>query len=476
MKKRFNKTKIISTVGPACSSKAMLLELARAGTDIFRLNFSHGTHEEHFKVVDNIRQLNKEHNLNIAILQDLQGPKIRVGDIEKGEVMLETGKLLTITTKSVVGTAKKVSTTYTALPKDVKIGDKILMDDGKITLEVTDIGSDEVTTKILFGGILRPKKGINLPNTQVSSPSLTEKDTEDLMFGLEHDLDWIALSFVRNHIDILLLKHLIRQKGKATKVIAKIEKPEAMENLDEIIAVSDALMVARGDLGVEIGMEEVPMAQKKIVKKCVQAGKPVIIATQMMESMITNPGPTRAETNDIANAVLDGADALMLSAETAVGQYPRMVIEEMTKTIRIAETKADNIYHKNQQADPASPTFYNDSVIAAASRLVENVDATAILGMTSSGYTAFRAASHRPSANIYIFTSNRQLVNQLSLVWGIRAFYYDKFVSTDQTFDDVQRILIDKGLIEKGDRVIHLASMPINKKNRTNVIKLSIVE
>jgi len=476
MKKRFNKTKIISTVGPACSSKAMLLELAQAGTDIFRLNFSHGTHEEHLKVVQNIRQINKEHHLNLAILQDLQGPKIRVGDIEKGEVLLETGKSLIITTKPVIGTAQKVSTTYTALPKDVKVGDRILMDDGKITLEVSDIGTDEVITTILFGGILKPKKGINLPNTQVSSPSLTEKDTEDLMFGLEHDLDWIALSFVRNHIDILLLKHLIRQKGKATRVIAKIEKPEAMDNLDEIIAVSDALMVARGDLGVEIGMEEVPMAQKKIVKKCIQAGKPVIIATQMMESMITNPGPTRAETNDIANAVLDGADTLMLSAETAVGKYPRMVIEEMTKTIRIAETKADNIYHKNQQADPKSPTFYNDSVIAAASRLVENIDATAILGMTSSGYTAFRAASHRPSANIYIFTSNKQLVNQLSLVWGIRAFYYDKFESTDQTFEDVQKILKDKGLIEKGERIIHLASMPINKKNRTNVIKLSIVE
>jgi pyruvate kinase len=476
MKKRFNKTKIISTVGPACSSKAMLLELAQAGTDIFRLNFSHGTHEEHLKVVQNIRQINKEHHLNLAILQDLQGPKIRVGDIEKGEVLLETGKSLIITTKPVIGTSKKVSTTYTALPKDVKVGDRILMDDGKITLEVSDIGTDEVTTTILFGGILKPKKGINLPNTQVSSPSLTEKDTEDLMFGLEHDLDWIALSFVRNHIDILLLKHLIRQKGKTTRVIAKIEKPEAMDNLDEIIAVSDALMVARGDLGVEIGMEEVPMAQKKIVKKCIQAGKPVIIATQMMESMITNPGPTRAETNDIANAVLDGADTLMLSAETAVGKYPRMVIEEMTKTIRIAETKADNIYHKNQQADPKSPTFYNDSVIAAASRLVENIDATAILGMTSSGYTAFRAASHRPSANIYIFTSNKQLVNQLSLVWGIRAFYYDKFESTDQTFEDVQKILKDKGLIEKGERIIHLASMPINKKNRTNVIKLSIVE
>ncbi len=476
MRKHFNKTKIIATVGPACSAKDKLLELAEAGTDIFRLNFSHGTHEEHLKVVQNIRQINKEHNLNLAILQDLQGPKIRVGDMEKGEALLETGKQLIITTKPELGTAKKVSTTYTALPKDVKIGDKILMDDGKISVEVTDINATEVITKVLFGGLLKSKKGINLPNTQVSSPSLTEKDSEDLIFGLEHELDWIALSFVRNHIDILLLKHLIRQRGKSCKVVAKIEKPEAMQNLDEIIAVSDALMVARGDLGVELGMEEVPMAQKTIVKKCIQAAKPVIIATQMMESMITNPGPTRAETNDIANAVIDGADTLMLSAETAVGLYPRLVIEEMTKTIYIAETKADNIYHKNQQANPNSPTFYNDSVIAAASRLVENVDATAILGMTSSGYTAFRAASHRPSANIFIFTANKQLVNQLSLVWGIRAFYYDKFESTDKTFQDVQRILLEKGVIKKGDRIIHLASMPINKKQRTNSIKLSIIE
>ncbi|GAB4398073.1 MAG: pyruvate kinase [Microscillaceae bacterium] len=472
----FNKTKILATVGPACNSKEKLLELARAGTDIFRLNFSHGTHEEHRQVVDQIRAINKEYNLNLAILQDLQGPKIRVGEVEKGEVMLETGKKLIITTKPEVGTAKRVSTTYQALPKDVKIGDRILMDDGKISLEVVEVAGNEVTTKIIFGGVLKSKKGINLPYTNISSPSLTEKDTEDLMFGLENDVEWIALSFVRSQIDILLLKHLIRQKNKTCKVVAKLEKPEAIQNLDEIIAVSDALMVARGDLGVEIGMEEVPMVQKLIVKKCNAAAKPVIIATQMMESMITNPGPTRAETNDVANAVLDGADTLMLSAETAIGLYPRLVIEEMRKTIQIAEEKADSIYQKNLKSEQKSPTHYNDRVIAAACSLVEDVEASAVIGMTSSGYTAFRVASHRPRCNIFIFTSNRQLVSQMSLVWGIRAFYYDRFESTDDTFQDVQRFLMDKGLIDKGDRIINLASMPISKKQRTNVIKFSVVE
>ena len=349
------KTKIIATVGPACNTKEKLLELILAGTNVFRLNFSHGTHEDHLKVIQHIRAINKEHGFSVSILQDLQGPKIRVGDIENGSVTLVPGKKITITTDEIMGTSKKVSTVYKALPKDVKVGDIILMDDGKISLKVLSTTEKNVECEIIYGGELKPRKGINLPDTSISSPSLTEKDNEDLMFGLEHEVDWIALSFVRSHIDILLLKHLIRQKGKSCKVISKIEKPEAIQNIDAIIAASDALMVARGDLGVEIGMEAVPMEQKMMVRKCKKAGKPVIIATQMMESMITSPKPTRAETNDVANAVLDGADTLMLSAETAVGKYGPLVVESMSKTILIAEQKAKSIYHQNFDLDKDSP-------------------------------------------------------------------------------------------------------------------------
>lgn len=477
MARPFKRTKIIATVGPACNTKEKLKELYEAGTDVFRLNFSHGTHEDHLKVIKNIRAMNREFGYHASILQDLQGPKIRVGEVDKGGVTLEPGKKLIITTdESVIGTSKKVSTTYTSLSKDVKLGDTILMDDGKIELKVLSTTKTEVTTEIVHGGELKSKKGINLPSSSISSPSLTEKDTVDLMFGLEHEVDWIALSFVRSHIDILLLKHMIRQKSKNCRVIAKIEKPEAIDNLDDIISVSDSLMVARGDLGVEIGMEEVPMVQKTIVRKCRKAAKPVIIATQMMESMITNPGPTRAETNDVANAVLDGADTLMLSAETAVGKFPNRVVASMTKTIQNVEDKTESIYHKNLELDKHSRTFYNDSVIASASYLLDDINAAGVVGMTSSGYTAFRVSSHRPKARIFIFTSNKYLVNQLSLIWGVTAFFYDKFESTDKTFQEVLDILVKRGHLEKGDRVINLASMPVEKKSRTNVIKMSVVE
>lgn len=475
MKKSANKTKIIATVGPACESKKKLMELIEAGVDIFRLNFSHGTHEEHQKVVNAIREINKEHNLSISILQDLQGPKIRVGEVENNGVLLEVGKKIEISTESIPSTAKRLTTIYKALPKDVKKDDPILLDDGKIELKVISTDGVIVTAEIVHGGMLKSKKGINLPQSNVSTPSLTEKDTEDLLFGLENNVDWIALSFVRNAIDILLLKHLIRQKGKFCKVIAKIEKPEAITNIDEIIAVSDGLMVARGDLGVEVGFEEVPTIQKMIADKCGLAAKPVIIATQMMESMIENPRPTRAETNDVANAVIDGADTLMLSAETSVGKYPKLVIESMAKTIHITESKIESIYARNFDLDVDSPSFDNDSVIAAANYLAEDVGAKAIVGMTSSGYTAFRIANHRPKADIYIFTSNKTIMTQLSLLWGVKTFYYDKFESTDDTFEDIQNFLLELGYVQKGDKVIQLASMPIEQKLRTNVIKFSVV-
>lgn len=476
MEGHFKKTKIVATVGPACNTKDKLIELAQAGVNIFRLNFSHGTHEEHAQVIKFIREINKEYQFNTGILVDLQGPKIRVGDVKDGSVVLKTGKKVIITTKKTVSTADKISTTYKALPKDVELGARILLDDGKLELKVTKlISAEEVETEVVYGGDLKPKKGINLPFTKISQPSLTEKDTKDLHFALGYTPEWIALSFVRSPIDILLLKHIIRQQGKEKecKVIAKIEKPEAIEEIDAIIKHSDGLMVARGDLGVEINNEEVPMAQKMIVKKSRQAAKPVIIATQMMESMISSPRPTRAETNDIANAVMDGADALMLSGETSVGKYPIITVQTMTKTIKLVEDKTDRIYNKELDLDKNSETFYNDSVIVAACILAKDTNADALIGMTNSGYTAYKIARHRPLADIFIFTSNKSLLNTLNLIWGVRAFYYDSFVSTDHTFYDIQNFLVEQGLLKKGNLCINLASMPIERKSRTNMLKLS---
>jgi pyruvate kinase len=472
----FNKTKIIATIGPSSNTKEKILELAQAGVDVFRLNFSHGTHEQHQQVIDFIRQINHEHQMNLCCLQDLQGPKIRIGMVENNGVELIEGQEFAITTEEMIGTSQMVSTVYQYLPNDVKIGETILLDDGKIELRVVSKNDKTVFTKVIHGGTLKSKKGMNLPQTDVSSPSLTEKDTEDLMFGLENNLEWVALSFVRTATDILLLRHIVQQKGKSPKIIAKIERPEAITNIDEIIKVSDGIMVARGDLGVEMDAEIVPILQKMIVEKCKKAAKPVIIATQMMESMITSPRPTRAETNDIANAVVDGADTLMLSAETASGNHPLLVIKSMVKTIQYIEENVPEVYHVNFELDKASKTFYSDSLIATACNLASQTGAKAIVGMTNSGYTAYRLASHRPEADIYIFTSNKPLMNALNLVWGVRTLYYDKFVSTDTTFGDIIDILKERGSVKQGDVVIQLASMPIEMKHRTNALKISVVE
>ncbi len=472
----FNKTKIIATVGPSCSEKEQLLALAQAGVDVFRLNFSHGSHAEHAQVIAHIRALNEENSLNLCILQDLQGPKIRMGEIENNGVELKVGQSFAITNQAMIGNAERASTTYQFLPKDVKIGETILIDDGKIELRVTGKTETDVKTEVVYGGILKSKKGINLPFTEVSAPSLTEKDTEDVLFGMDFDLEWVALSFVRSATDILLLRHILQQKGKNPRIIAKIEKPEALKNIDEIIKVADGIMVARGDLGVEVLAEEVPIHQKSIVQKCKRAAKPVIIATQMMESMMSNPRPTRAETNDIANAVVDGADALMLSGETAAGKYPELVVRSMSKTIQMVEERIRKIYHKNFDLEADSRTFYSDSLVAAACTLAKQTNAKALVGMTSSGYTAFRVSSHRPEAHIFIFTSNKPLMNTLNLVWGVRTIFYDKFDSTDATFQDIQDILVEEGHLQKGDVFIKMASMPIKKKQRTNTLKISIVD
>ncbi|MDN5202603.1 pyruvate kinase [Fulvivirgaceae bacterium BMA10] len=473
----FNKSKILATVGPASNTREKLEELIAAGADIFRLNFSHGSHEDHKKVIGHVRELNETQGTHICLLQDLQGPKIRVNEVENGEVQIKKGDQLIITVDNVIGTAQRVGTSYEALPKDVKVGDTILVDDGKIELKVLNTNGIEVTTEVVYGGALKSRKGINLPNTAISAPSLTEKDERDLEFGLDNDVEWIALSFVRSAEDVIALKEKIKARGKKIKVVAKIEKPEAVKDIDRIIEATDAVMVARGDLGVEIEMEEVPMIQKMIVRKCNSAAKPVIIATQMMESMIENPRPTRAETNDIANAVVDGADALMLSAETAAGKYPMLSVKSMAKTIASVEAETESIYFNHTEyIHDSSPTFVNDNLVLIAARLAKRTKAKAIVGMTNSGYTAFRLACHRPQADIFIFTSNKKMLTTMNLIWGIRAFYYDKMVSTDATIEDVEEILKENGHLKKGDIFITTASMPIHQKKRTNMVKINTVE
>lgn len=469
----YNKTKIVATVGPASNSKEMLRALAKEGVDVFRLNFSHGSHADHQKVINLVREINEEMGTHIALLQDLQGPKIRVNEVKEGTILTPRETLI-ITTRELIGDHEIVSTSYEGLPRDVKVGDMVLIDDGKIELKVTEARDIDVVCEVVYGGLLKSRKGINLPYSRVTAPSLTEKDLKDLEFGLKNKLDWVALSFVRKAKDIDILRAILDEHKSTTKIIAKIEKPEALENIDAILAATDGVMVARGDLGVEIWLEEVPMVQKMLVEKCNKLGKPVIVATQMMESMIENPRPTRAETNDVANAVMDGADALMLSAETAAGKYPIEVIRSMVRTIVSVEKQA-SIYYRFREVDAHSPIFINDSLVLAACKLAKEVGAKAIVGMTSSGYSAYKSSSHRPNANIFVFTSNKAILNTMNLVWATRAYYYEKQTSTDETIADVQAILKRDGHVKTGDVFISLASMPIHERNRTNMMKVNVV-
>ncbi|MFN5706201.1 MAG: pyruvate kinase [bacterium] len=476
MKVYHNRTKIVATLGPASASKEVLLKMIKAGMDICRINFSHGKHEDLAKIIATIREINKKHNTHVGILADLQGPKIRVGEMTDNGVFLKKNQELVMTTKPCVGTHERLYISYQAFPKDVKVGEIILLDDGKLQFKVISTNKkDSVKVKVIYGGVLSSNKGVNLPDTKVSIPSLTPKDLKDLDFILKQEVEWVGLSFVREAKDIFELKEIIKKKNSKTRVIAKIEKPEALKNLDEIIAVTDAVMVARGDLGVECPMEDLPIIQKQIVKKCMEHAKPVIIATQMMESMITNPRPTRAEVNDVANSVLDGADAVMLSGETSVGQYPVEVIQSMQQIIRKIENTAYP-YMQMHVPNKKSSTYKSDSICYTACILAEHNSALGIVSMTHSGYTAFRISSHRPEAITFIFTSNKSLLCLLSLVWGVRGFYYDKFESTDQTMKDVNGMLKHHKLVKKGDVVINTASTPIGRSGRTNTIKISQIE
>ena len=471
------KTKIVATIGPATESKEMLGKIINTGVNVCRINFSHGSHEDHKKVIDNIREINKEQGLFTAILADLQGPKIRVGKIKNNGVEIKNGNEITITSEECEGDASKVYISYQNFPQDVAAGEFILLDDGKLKLEIKSTNNiDKVIAIVRHGGILKSNKGVNLPNTKISLPCLTPKDLVDLKFALEMNIAWIGLSFVRNAQDINTLKELIAKAGSVAKVIAKIEKPEAINDIDEIIIATDAIMVARGDLGVEIPFHEVPLVQKMIVKKSLRASKPVIIATQMMESMIDNITPSRAEVNDVANAVLDGADAVMLSGETSVGNFPVEVIDAMDKIIKDVETD-ESIYNYEYPPDEnVIDRYITNSVCFNSCRLAQRVRAKGIVTMTFSGYTAFKIASFRPNAAIFVFTGNQEILNMLSLVWGVEVFLYNKFVSTDHTIADIKYILKKESKLQKDDLIINVASMPIAEKGQSNMMKLSSIE
>jgi pyruvate kinase len=472
-----NKTKIIATYGPACSSEEVITQMVENGVDVFRFNFSHGDYDFHLKGFQTIKDFNKKNGTSIAILADLQGPKIRVGEVENNSIELVEKQSIILTNQKQISTKEKLYVSYENLGKDVKVGEEILLDDGKLKLLSTKIINDnEIETIVLEGGLLTSKKGVNFPQTKTTIQSLTDKDRADFEFAVYNRANWIALSFVRTADDVRTLKSMIGEKISYTKVIAKIEKPEALENIDEIIEISDGIMVARGDLAIEIPLETVPLAQKQIVKKCNEKGKPVVVATQMMESMTEKSFPTRAEITDVANAVLDGADALMLSGETSVGKYPAKVIETMSKIIHQIENNSD-IYHKHvYKIDKENPDYISDAVCHSAVSIAEEIDAKAILGMTRSGYTGFRVSSFRPKSHIFIFTDNKPLLYAMNLIWGVKGFYYEGLEGTDRTIEDVIDIIKNKGLVCEGDVVINTASMPFYEKSKTNTIKISVIK
>lgn len=471
----FHRTKIVATVGPASNTPEKLLELVKAGVNVFRLNFSHGSHEDKLQIIEYIRTINKTEPYNIAILGDLQGPKLRVGEIEGGSMVVEAGDILTFTNEKLIGNKERIYVSYPNLHADVKVGNIILIDDGKLEVRVVEVTKrKDVKVQVTMGGILSSKKGINLPDTKVSLPALTEKDLVDLDFIIEHQLDWVALSFVRSVKDIIILRNKLHERKSKVKIIAKIEKPEALTNIRDIIIESDGIMIARGDLGVELPVEQVPLIQKQLIRKCIHRAKPVIVATQMMESMIDRIKPNRSEITDVANAVLEGADAVMLSAETATGQHPQLVVETMRKIIMEVE-RTDYRYNLEDELipQPHSPSFLSDAICYNACKLARDANADALIGMTQSGYTGFMLSSYRPKAPLYIFSKERTLINQLSLSWGVRAFFYDEEESLDDIIEDQINILKERGFISSGSIVVNTGSIPVHAHLPTNVLKIT---
>jgi pyruvate kinase len=471
------KTKIVATLGPACSSKEVIKNMVDAGVNVFRINFSHADYTDVSERINIIRELNEEFGYTTSILADLQGPKLRVG-VMKEDVVVSKGDVITFTTaEDVLGTASRVYMNYKEFPKDVNPGERILLDDGKLIFEVTKTDKNtEVEAVVVQGGPLKSKKGVNLPNTKVSLPALTPKDIKDALFAIENKVDWIALSFVRTPKDLEELQDLIaKHSDHKIPIIAKIEKPEAVENIDKIVAFCDGLMVARGDLGVEVPAEEVPLIQKKLIHRAKTARIPVIVATQMMETMITSLTPTRAEVNDVANSVMDGADAVMLSGETSVGNYPVEVIETMTRIIKSVE---DSPLIKVPLSPPNIRTkrYITKSICYHAAIMADAINAKAVTTLTNSGYTAFQISAWRPKSHILVFTSNKRILTQLNLLWGVRAFFYDKLVSTDDTIDDINKICLEKKYVNKGDMLINLAAMPVVDKGMVNTLRISEIE
>ena len=474
---KFKKTKIVATLGPGCNNKTTLSKLIRAGVNVFRINFSHATYDEVDEYVEIIRNLNQEIGSNVAILADLQGPKIRVGKMEDG-VVFKKGDTLTLnTSKTITGNNKMASLSYKGFAKDVKKGDKVLIDDGKLIFEVISTNNnDEVKLKNIQGGILTSRKGVNLPNTKISTPSLTKKDKEDLLYAISKQLDWVALSFVRDANDMINLRKIIEKESEVKiPIIAKIEKPEAIENIDDIIQNSDGIMVARGDLGIEIPSEEVPLIQKRIVYLSKKHRIPVIIATQMMESMIDSLKPSRAEVNDVANSIMDGADAIMLSAETSVGQYPVEVVAQIAKIISSVEY-SEMISVPESPPNIKTKRYTTKYICYHAAQIANETNIAAITTLTQSGYTAFQVSSWRPHSNILVFTSNKRILCRLNLLWGVKAFYYDRNVSTDKTIEEINEIVNQKGFAKKGDMVINLASMPVKESGMVNTLKISEIK
>ncbi len=472
------KTKIVATLGPACGTKEIIKDMIDAGVNVFRVNFSHADYEGVKEKINIIRELNEEFGYTTAILGDLQGPKLRVGVMEEGTVVND-GDLITFTTaEDILGTAQKVFMKYQNFPNDVNPGERILLDDGKLIFEIISTDKKtEVVAKVIQGGELKSKKGVNLPNTKISLPALTEKDIADAIFAIEQKVDWIALSFVKTPRDLQDLQELIAKHSDVKiPIVAKIEMPEALENMDKIVAYCDALMVARGDLGVELPAHEVPLVQKDLIRRAKTARIPVIVATQMMETMITSLTPTRAEVNDVANSVMDGADAVMLSGETATGNYPVQVIQKMTQ---ICEAVEDSSLIHVPQNTPQIKTkrFITKTICQQAALMANTIQAKAICTLTNSGYTAFQISAWRPSsAHILVFTSNRRILTQLNLLWGVKSFFYDNESSTDDTVTDVNKIAVEKGYAVKGDYLINLAAMPIKDKGMVNTMRVSEIE
>ncbi|HJN54625.1 MAG TPA: pyruvate kinase [Flavobacteriaceae bacterium] len=473
------KTKIVATLGPSCQTKTRIHQLIKNGVNVFRINFSHAKKEEVLNYVKTIKSLNKTYDYNTAILADLQGPKIRIGELEEDIKLKKGDEIFFETSKYFVGNKNRIFVNYKNFAKDVKTEDNVLVDDGKYHFKVLKTDKkDKIKLQALNDVNLKSRKGVNLPNTKISTPSLTQKDIKDVKFAISFDVDWIALSFVRHEKDLIALKNLIDKLSKASlskakiPIIAKIEKPEALDNIDNIVKNSDGLMVARGDLGIEIPSQEVPLIQKKLVNLSKKARIPVIIATQMMESMIESSTPTRAEVNDVANSVMDGADAVMLSAETSIGNYPCETVTQISNIINSVEY-SDHITVPAEPPTMKTERYITKFICFHAAKTANEINAAAITTMTHSGYTGFQISSWRPHSNILVFTSNKRILCRLSLLWGVKAFYYNKNASTDKTIEHINKVVVNNRFAKKGDMVINLAAMPVRKKGMVNTLRIT---